>query len=689
MGKDLLIEIGCEEIPAGFIGPALEGGQRYLEEELRKSNIDFSHVLITGTPRRLVYTIKDVGETQMGQEDLVLGPPERVAFDESGKPTKAAIGFAKSSNLNVEELQIFDTEKGRYLGFMRKKEASSAKELFPGILAGLLPTLPFKKSMRWADLDIRFARPVHWMIALLGDEVVDFSFGNVRSSNFTFGHRFLKPDKITIDNILEYEGKLKKHFVIVDFETRKELIRKQLGEIEKKIGFKWVQDENLLETVANLVEYPVTVVGRFDESYLELPREILITTMKEHQKYFVYEDAAGNLFPGFATVSNIITEDMDVVVRGNERVLKARLSDAEFYYQDDLKEPLISKKDKLKEVVYQSDLGTYFDKVERVEKLAKRIAELIAPEKVEMAARAAALSKIDLITGVVYEFPELQGIIGRDYALKTGEEKEVAEAVFEHYLPRGATDILPATETGTIVSIADKLDTICGCFGVGLIPTGTQDPYALRRQSIGVVNVIINKKYDLSLSLLITEAVKNLKDCIKTEEESVISDVLEFFKGRIHGIVSSGDVDQEVVDAVLNVGFDNVLETKAKVEALSQFKQSDSYEALITGFKRAQNITRGTNIVTKVSPELFVYDEEGDLFRAIAETKETVSALAADKSYVEALNKLASLRNPIDSFFEKVLVMDKDEKLKSNRLALLLEMTGLFNWIADFSKSGK
>lgn len=689
MGKDVLVEIGCEEIPAGFIGPALEGGQRYLEDELKKNRISFSEVLITGSPRRLVYKIKDVGTTQQQQEDLVLGPSEKVAFDDVGNPTKAAVGFAKSLNRKVEDLKIFDTEKGRYLGFMKKEKPSPAKELLPGILTGLLPALSFKKSMRWADLEIRFARPVHWIISLFGKEVINISFGNVTSSNFTFGHRFLKPKKITIKDVSEYERKLKEAFVIVDFDARKELIRKQLKEIEKKIGFRWVQDESLLETVTNLVEYPVTVVGKFDEEYLELPREILITTMKEHQKYFVFEDDVGNLYPGFAAVSNIVTEDMDVIVRGNERVLKARLADADFYYKDDLKDPLISKKDKLREVIYQSDLGTYFDKVERVEKLARKIAEWVAPDKVEMAARAAALSKIDLTTGVVYEFPELQGIMGRYYAMNTGEEPEVAEAVFEHYLPRGATDILPATETGAIVSIADRVDTICGCFSVGLIPTGTQDPYGLRRQSIGVMNVILGKKYDLSLSSLAEEAVRNLKDRIKGDEKAIITDVLDFFRGRLHGIISSGESDQEVVDAIINAGFDNILDVKARVDALSRFKQSDSYESLITGFKRAQNIIRGAQISTDISEKLFAYDEERELFKAIGEAKEAVHTLAAKKSYFEALGKLASLRDSVDSFFEKVLVMDKDETLKNNRLALLSELTGLFSWIADFSKSGK
>jgi glycyl-tRNA synthetase beta chain len=397
----------------------------------------------------------------------------------------------------------------------------------------------------------------------------------------------------------------------------------------------------------------------------------------------------GNLYPGFAAVSNIVTEDMDVIVRGNERVLKARLADADFYYKDDLKDPLISKKDKLREVIYQSDLGTYFDKVERVEKLARKIAEWVAPDKVEMAARAAALSKIDLTTGVVYEFPELQGIMGRYYAMNTGEEPEVAEAVFEHYLPRGATDILPATETGAIVSIADRVDTICGCFSVGLIPTGTQDPYGLRRQSIGVMNVILGKKYDLSLSSLAEEAVRNLKDRIKGDEKAIITDVLDFFRGRLHGIISSGESDQEVVDAIINAGFDNILDVKARVDALSRFKQSDSYESLITGFKRAQNIIRGAQISSDISEKLFAYDEERELFKAIGEAKEAVHTLAAKKSYYEALGKLASLRDSVDSFFEKVLVMDKDETLKNNRLALLSELTGLFSWIADFSKSGK
>lgn len=689
MDKDFLIEIGCEEIPAGFIGPALEWGQKYLGDELRKKKIGFSEVLITGTPRRLVFTIKDLEELQGQQEELVLGPPESVAFDESGNPTKAALGFASSAKQKLEDLQVFDTEKGRYLGFSKKEEPAPTKEVMPEILSGLLPALPFKKSMRWADLDIRFARPVHWIVSLFGSEVVDFSFGNVSSGNYTFGHRFLKPEKIVVGETSEYEEKLNDAFVVVDFDKRKDIIRQQLKELEEKIGYRWVPDESLLETVTNLVEYPVSVVGRFEESFLELPREILITTMREHQKYFVFEDEEGNLFPGFGTVSNIITENMDVIVQGNERVLKARLSDADFYYKDDLKDPLFSKVEKLKEVIYQSDLGTYHDKVKRVENVARMLSGWIAPSKVDMAGRAALLSKVDLITGVVYEFPELQGVMGRDYASKTGEEEEVAEAIFEHYLPRSASDILPSTDTGAILSIADKVDTICGCFGVGLIPTGTQDPYALRRQAIGVVNVIIDKELDLSLSELMKEAVGGLRDCLKRDEGEVVGDVMAFFRGRLHGILSSGAIDHEVVDAVLNAGFDNILETKAKVEALSKFKESDAYESLITGFRRAQNITKGIQFEAEINAELFEHDEETELKRSIVEAREIVRSLAAKKSYFEALQKLASLREPIDAFFEKVLVMDKDEKVKSNRLALLSELTELFSWIADFSTSGK
>ncbi|RMG60355.1 MAG: glycine--tRNA ligase subunit beta [Deltaproteobacteria bacterium] len=688
MKRDLLVEIGCEEIPAGFIGPALEGGKKFLEEEFSKERIPFEEVAITGTPRRLVFLVRGLSERQEEKEDVVLGPPEKVAFDEGGKPTKAAEGFARSAGVEVSSLEVFDTPRGKYVGYRKKQESRETMEVLPQILSRLLPSLPFRKSMRWGNLDVRFARPVHWILALFGKEVVPFTFGDVESGNFTFGHRFLAPDRIVIDDISLYEKKLEEAFVIVDFERRKSMIQEQLKDWEAKLGCRVVQDEKLLEEVANLVEYPVTIVGRFEEKFLELPREILITTMKENQRYFVFEKEDGSLYPGFAAVSNIITDDMDVIVTGNERVLRARLSDADFYYKDDLKKPLIERVEDLGEVIFQADLGTYLDKVRRVEKVAEWLAERIDGADREKAKRAALLSKADLVTGVVYEFPELQGVMGRDYAYKTGEDPEVAEAVFEHYLPRSAQDELPSTLTGAIVSIADKIDTVCGCFGVGLKPTGTQDPYALRRQTIGILHIIMERNLPVSLEGLVTCALDLLKERLKEPYESVKGEVLEFFRGRLHGIlVAEEGVDGEVVDAVLNAGFDFVSEVREKVRALARFRESDAYASLMTGFKRAQNILKGQSVDGKVDPTLFTTPEEKALFDEVQKASEEVRSLAEKRDYMGALSRLAALKEPIDTFFEKVLVMDKDENVRRNRLALLRELTGLFSWFADFSKS--
>ncbi len=687
MARDLLVEIGCEEIPAGFIGPALEGGKSYLENAFEKERVSHGEIEITGTPRRLVFLVKDLVEKQEEKEELVLGPPEKVAFDEEGKPTRAAVGFASSAGIPVEQLEVFETPKGRYVGYRKKEEARDTAQILPGILSGLLPAIPFKKSMRWGSLDVRFARPVHWILALFGGDVIPFSFGDVTSGNYTFGHRFLSPDRIEINDIKEYEKKLEDAFVIVDFEKRKEIILRQLRDKEAQLGCRLVEDERLLEEVANLVEYPVTIVGRFDEKYLELPREILVTTMKEHQRYFVFEREDGTLYPGFAAVANIVTDDMDAIVQGNERVLKARLSDADFYYKDDLKKPLIEKVEELGEVVFQADLGTYLDKVKRVEAIAAWIAERVEGADVEKAKRAALLSKADLVTGVVYEFPELQGVMGRDYALKTGEDEEVAEAVYEHYLPRSAQDELPSTLTGAIVSIADKIDTICGCFGVGLKPTGTQDPYALRRQTIGILHIIMDKKFDFSLEELVSEALGLLKDRLKAPSDDVKEEVLDFVKGRLHGIlVAEEEVDGEVVDAVLNAGFDRVIEARSKVRALAEFKKSDAYSSLMTGFKRAQNILKGQAIEGDVDTSLFNTEEEARLYEEISRARTEVEKLAQERNFTGALERLASLRDPIDTFFEKVLVMDRDERVRNNRLSLLKELTGLFTWFADFAR---
>ena len=686
MKFDYLLEIGCEELPAGFVGPALWFGREKYEEALKKAKLSFESIDIYGTPRRLAYIVKGLEDRQRTSQETVLGPPKNVGFDASGKPTKAAEGFARSQGVAVSALKLFQTDRGEYLGYVKEEAARPVEDILPGLVSDWIPTIPFKKTMRWADLDIRFARPVHWIISLYGKKVIPFSFGNVTAGNTTYGHRFLAPEAITVSSPDEYSDKLSRAKVFVDLEVRKEKIRAGIRDAERQIGKKWVEDEPLVETVANLVEYPVVLVGRFEEKYLALPREILITSMRNNQKYFVFEDDRGNLFPGFAFVSNMIVPDNAVVVAGNERVIRARLSDAEFYYQDDLKRPLFDRAQALKNVLFQADLGTYWEKVERMAGIAAYVASAAFPAKEEECRRAAILSKADLTTGVVKEFPELQGVMGRDYASRTGEKEETARAVFEHYLPKGMSDELPGTDVGAAVAVADKIDMVCGCFGVGLIPTGTADPYGLRRQTLGFLSILEARRLRIPLEGLVDRSLATLEGKLKSPGGEVKRKVMEFIAGRLGNLWTTQGTPGDLVEAVLSAGLTDMVDMRAKLSALVTFRQDARFEPLAEVFKRAINITKGYAGPTAVSETLFEHEEESALHRAVGDVSERVRSAAGDGRYSEAFGEMARLQPLVSAFFEKVLVMAKEEQVKNNRLALLKRLSDLFASVADFSR---
>ncbi len=686
MKSDFLLEIGCEELPAGFVGPALWYGREKYEEALKKSRLSFEGIDIYGTPRRLAYIVRGLENRQRASQETVLGPPKSVGYDASGKPTKAAEGFARSQGVAVSALQLFQTDRGEYLGYVREEAARPVEEILPQLVSDWIPTIPFKKTMRWADLDIRFARPVHWIVSLYGDKVVPISFGNVVAGNTTYGHRFLAPEAITVASPGEYFDKLSRAKVFVDLEVRKEKIRAGIREIERQIGKKWVEDEPLVETVANLVEYPLVLAGRFEEKYLDLPREILITSMRTNQKYFVFEDDRGNLFPGFAFVSNMIVPDNAVVVTGNERVIRARLSDAEFYYQDDLRRPLFERAQALKNVLFQADLGTYWEKVERMAEIAAYVAVSAFPGKEKECRRAAFLSKADLTTGVVKEFPELQGVMGRDYARKTGEKEETAQAVFEHYLPKGMSDELPATDVGAAVAVADKIDMVCGCFGVGLIPTGTADPYGLRRQTLGILSILEARGLRIPLEGLVDRSLATLGGKLKSPAAEVKRKVVEFIAGRLSNLWTTQGIPGDLVEAVLSAGITDMADLRAKLDALVAFRQDAGFEPLAEVFKRAINITRGFAGTASVSEALFEHEEERALHRAVGDVSERVRSAAEDGRYAEAFGEMARLRPLVSAFFDKVLVMAKEEKVRTNRLTLLKRLSDLFASVADFSR---
>ncbi len=491
MACDFLLEIGTEEIPASYIQPALDAMATMLSKFFSAQRIDHGIIQTMATPRRLAWVIKDVAEKQEAQTVEITGPPKDVAFDEAGKPTQAAIGFAKSQGVTPEELQVKQTSRGEYLIVSRHETGASTAELLSGVLADLIGNIPFPKSMRWGDLKVTFARPIHWIVALLGQKVVPFTYGNITSGSTSYGHRFMSPGPFEVTDINGYVDGLRERFVIVDIEERRERIRQIVAACAKEKKGHIREDEDLLAEVVQLAEYPTAVCGSFDQHYLELPQEVLITAMRAHQRYFAVLDDSDKLMPYFVTVNNTLTRDPQIVALGNERVLRARLEDARFYYVEDQKVSLDDRVEELKEVVFHSKLGTSYEKLERFKVLAEYMADQLAPEDKETVSRAAYLCKADLVTGTVGEFPELQGIMGRAYARLAKEKDDVALAIYEHYLPTHAGGQLPTGVAGSLVSIADKLDTIVGCFGVGQIPTGTADPFALRRQALGIIRIIL------------------------------------------------------------------------------------------------------------------------------------------------------------------------------------------------------
>lgn len=685
MSNELLLEIGTEEIPAGFLSKAVADMEEIIRKSLTEKRIAFEGIQCMATPRRLVLSIADLAPRQEDQTVEKLGPARKAAFDENGQPTKAALGFARGQGLDVSQLDIIVTEKGEYVGARKTLPGQPTNELLPDMLKEFILAIPFRKSMRWANYDLRFARPVHWILAIYQGSVIPLKIEDIESGNFSYGHRFMSPGSFAVTNLADYMSLTRQHFVMVDQTERKSFI---LTEAQKKaadVGGILFYTDDLLETVSFLVEYPVVVLGKFDEDFLRLPKDVLTTTMISHQKYFPITDTAGKLLPYFIAVSNTQPRDMAVVVEGNERVLRARLADASFFFEEDKKVPLENRLESLKKVVFHSLLGTSHKKVMRFRKLAAKIAAKVKPSVKKNVDRAALLAKADLESLMVGEFAELQGIMGREYALLAGEKPEVAKAIYEHYLPVVAGGELPETDEGAIVGIADKMDTIAGFFGVGLPPTGTADPYALRRQALGIINIILSKQYDLSLNFLLDESLALLKEFLKKPAEDVKKEVLEFFKGRLQNQLIAQGYAYDTVDAVLATDIDNLADAVQRVKALEDFRKNPEFEPVSIAFKRVDNILKDFQN-GQVDINLLSTEAEIRLFSSFDDIKTRVEKGINEKDFIFALNKLASLRPAVDNFFDKVMVMDKDEKIRLNRLSLLAEISALFHKLADFSK---
>ncbi|PLX70687.1 MAG: glycine--tRNA ligase subunit beta [Denitrovibrio sp.] len=683
---DFLLEIGSEEIPAGFISGACEYLKKDFEKRLTDAGIGFNNIESDGTPRRFYVNIAGLAEKQDDKEETIMGPPASVAFDAEGNLTKAGAGFAKSKGLPEETLTKVETDKGVYLSGVKKTKGVPTREFIEGILVDIIKGIPFRKSMRWGDKDFRYARPVHWFLALFGGEVINFEIDGIKSGNRTMGHRIHHNEYFTVENFEDYKSKLKANKVVSSTAERVQQMRDQVAEIEKKAGYKVDLDEELLETVAGLVEYPVSLMGTFEEKYLDIPAEVLITSMKYHQKYFYVTDKEGNLVNKFIGVSNTDPKDPELVKTGYARVLRARLADAAFFWENDKKYPLENRVDELKKVVYQEKIGTSYEKMERFRKLAVFFAEKLNPAVKADTERAATLCKADLLSEMVYEFPELQGIMGRRYAKLQGETETVAAAIEEHYLPRFAGDDLPKSDVGAFVSMGDKLDTMCGIFAIGMIPTGNQDPYALRRGAIGILSTIKNKGYRMGLRLMIAEAVNNLALYITFDTAKTVDLVYEFIIQRFRQMLASDGLPADCVDAACEIS-DDIITIEKAAKALAEYKQTAEFASIAGGFKRINNILKKVeHTSTEYDPALFETEDERELDRLITDKADQINKEVSEENFTLAMTQLLTFSGPVDSFFGNVMVMAKDEKVKINRLSLLNKLKEVFNMLGDLTK---
>lgn len=680
MAKDLLFEIGAEEIPAGFMPNILGQLKQLAETKLNDAHLPFESIATYGTPRRLALIVKGLADTSAEISERHKGPSASIAYDADGNATKAAIGFARGKGLDVADLVVEDG----YIYAETKTAGVPAKDIVTDMLPQLITGLNFPKSMHWGNLDAKFVRPVRWLVALLDEEVIPVEFATVKSGNVTRGHRFLGADEITIKNAASYVDILKENFVMVDQDARRELISKQLHDIADSKNASIVWDDDLLEEINYLVEWPTALCGGFEESYLALPDAAIITPMKDHQRYFPLVDQDGKLLPMFLTVRNGSDHSIEVVQAGNERVLRARLDDAKFFFNEDRKKPLIDRQDGLTKIVFQEGLGNLADKTERLLKLGRVFGEEcgLHEDAAVVLERATELAKTDLTTGMVTEFTELQGVMGKEYALLDGESEEVAEAIFEQYLPRFAGDVLPQTEAGKVLSIIDKVDNIVATFSRGLIPTGSQDPYALRRQTIGILNILLGSEWNISLRPIFKASMELLNVPAEKQDE-LLGQVEEFFTLRLKNIFLDREVPHHVIDLLLSNNELSVADAEGLVNALLANRIDENVE-LVQAYTRMYNLVKDVEY-TGVNSDLLKEDAEKALFEAASKASEVSLAAWEANDYTAVVAIPATLVPAINKFFEDVMVMDKDEAIKANRLQLVRLAYNVMAIIGDIS----
>lgn len=687
MSKTYLLEIGVEELPARFI----DDGKRQLCDNftnlLKEERIQFEMVETFSTPRRLTIVAKGLGEFGGSEENIVKGPAKRIALDDSGNPTKALIGFMKGQNITREDIIIQEYNGEEYVYGKVLSQGKKLEDVLSSKMADVIKNINFPKSMKWGGKNLKFARPIRWIVSVLDNSILPFQLEGIVASNITKGHRFLGSQSIVIDNIDGYKDILKDNFVIVDEKERKDIIKYSSEKLAREKGGSVEKDDDLLNEVTNLVEYPTPIIGRIKDEYLVLPFDVVTTPMKEHLRYFPVLDDKGRLLPYFITVRNGDDNHVDTVVKGNEKVLGARLEDAKFFYKEDIKHSLDYYVEKLKTITFQEKLGSVYDKTIRIGKLTEKIANYleVGDETKRNLDRASYLAKADLVTKMVTEFTELQGKIGMEYAQESGENEIVSLAIFEQYLPRYSGDKLPSTTAGAILSMADKLDSICGLFAIGIQPTGSQDPFALRRSAIGVINIIMDKKVNVSLMDLIDFSLY-----IYVEESGLASDfnkvraeIFEFFTGRVKNLFLDQGISYDVIDSIIKTGTDNIYDMKIRGEKINNWVKDHNINDMLTAFNRLSTLAIKTES-SEVKRDLLsgyevqLYDEYNNL-------EEKVNTLIQKKEYDKALSTLITLKEPIDNFFDNVMVMVEDENLKNNRLALLRKIYDTMLRVCDLT----
>jgi glycyl-tRNA synthetase beta chain len=687
--RDFLLEIGLQEVPARFVDEAIKQLTEKVTKWLDGNHITYSNVTPYATPRRLAVLIEEVSEKQQDVEEEAKGPAKKIAIDEKGEWTKAAQGFAKSQGVSPEALFFREIKGIEYVYLKKEIKGQKTIELLPQVKE-IITGMTFPKNMRWGSHDLKYVRPIRWMVALFGEEIIPFEITGIETNRESFGHRFLG-GKFSISEPKEYKSRLLDQYVIASITERREKILGQIQALEKENNWNIPTDQELLDEVVHLVEYPTAIYGSFDPDFLSIPEEVLITSMKEHQRYFPVQDVSGKLLPHFVTFRNGLEDPNGLVSRGNEKVLRARLSDARFFYEEDKKLKIDTALAKLENVVFHEELGTIGDKIRRIREISKKLATWLGcnKETLQKLDRAAEICKFDLVSQMVYEFPELQGRMGSEYALLAGEDKVVSKAIFEHYLPRYAGDDLPETEVGAIVSIADKLDSIIGCFGIGIVPTGSQDPYALRRQASGIVQMIAQGKWSITLDEMFTKVIDTFekRTLLKRNREDVLSDLKTFFVLRLKNKMQENQIRYDVIDAVLeNEGLD-LNDYFAKADVLQRRVEEDSFKSLIETFTRVNNLAQKCEKEhLHVDPTLFDTEAESALHQQYLDIEEKIEVLREARDWNAVIELLSELKDPIDNYFEHVMVMVDDEKVRQNRLTLLKKVSGLINGFANFSK---